>query len=63
VRVIWQEELDGFRRLGGLFMLALHPQIIGRPGRLAMLESFLATARGDAGLRFATARTIAETVA
>ena len=63
VRAIWQEELAGFRRLGGLFLLTLHPQIIGRPGRLAMLESFLTTARDDDGLRFATARAVAEAVA
>ena len=29
------------RRLGGLVMLTMHPQIIGRPGRVAMLEDFL----------------------
>ena len=27
--------------MGGACILALHPQVIGRPGRLAMLDEFV----------------------
>jgi peptidoglycan/xylan/chitin deacetylase (PgdA/CDA1 family) len=59
---IWQEEAEGIHRLGGLCVLALHPQLIGRPGRIGMLERFL---RGvvDAGdVRIATCAEIAADV-
>jgi peptidoglycan-N-acetylglucosamine deacetylase len=60
VRALWEEELEGMRRLGGLVMLTMHPQIIGRPGRIAMLEEFLTWARSLAGVRFSTARAVAD---
>jgi peptidoglycan-N-acetylglucosamine deacetylase len=41
VREIWTEELLGIRDLGGLCVLALHPQVIGRPSRLRMLDEFV----------------------
>ena len=41
VREIWEGELDGIRDYGGAFILTMHPQIIGRPGRLPMLEAFI----------------------
>ena len=50
----------GHASLGGLVMLTMHPQIIGRPGRIAMLEDFLAWARSLEGVRFSTARAVAE---
>ena len=60
LRAIWEEELPGFEDLGGLYMLTMHPQIIGRPGRIRMLESFLASLRDRPGVRFARAREVAE---
>ena len=49
MEAIWQEEFEGIRRLGGLTVFTMHPQIIGRPSRMAMLEQLLAdvTARSD----------------
>jgi len=41
VREIWEGEFLGIHGLGGLTVLTMHPQIIGRPGRLPMLEAFL----------------------
>lgn len=41
VRELWQGELEGIREMGGLVMLTAHPQIIGRPGRIGMLDEFL----------------------
>jgi peptidoglycan/xylan/chitin deacetylase (PgdA/CDA1 family) len=62
VREIWQEESDGIHALGGLCVLALHPQIIGRPGRLPMLERFVrgVVERGD--VRIATCAELAADV-
>lgn len=41
VRQIWEAELEGIGRLGGLCVFTMHPQIIGRPSRLTFLEQFL----------------------
>lgn len=38
VETIWREELDAIHDLGGHFILTMHPQVIGRPGRVAMLD-------------------------
>ena len=62
VRALWEEEYAGISDLGGLFMLTMHPQIIGRPGRLRMLESFLRWVRDQPGARFSTARDLAAQV-
>jgi peptidoglycan/xylan/chitin deacetylase (PgdA/CDA1 family) len=37
----WSEEFRGIYHYGGLFNLTMHPQIIGRPGRLMMLERLI----------------------
>ena len=59
VQEIWQEEAGAIHRLGGLVVLALHPQIIGRPGRLEMLERFVRWLGDLGGVRMATCREIA----
>lgn len=59
VRALWEEEYVGMAALDGLFMLTMHPQIIGRPGRIQMLESFLAWLV-DRGARFSTAGDVAQ---
>jgi peptidoglycan/xylan/chitin deacetylase (PgdA/CDA1 family) len=38
VRSIWADELAGLHQLGGSAILTMHPQVIGRPGRLRLLE-------------------------
>lgn len=60
VRELWEEEVSGIAALSGLAMLTMHPQIIGRPGRLRMLEEFLRWALGQPGVRVSTAREVAE---
>jgi peptidoglycan-N-acetylglucosamine deacetylase len=40
-RQIWEEEFLGIRQLGGCAIFTMHPQIIGRPGRLRALEDFI----------------------
>ena len=46
-----------------LTVLALHPQIIGRPGRLAMLEEFLRWVLDQGDVRVARCAEIAAGVA
>ncbi len=38
---IWKAEFDVARREGGLFILTMHPQVIGRRSRVAMLEDLI----------------------
>jgi peptidoglycan/xylan/chitin deacetylase (PgdA/CDA1 family) len=59
VESIWQEEFTGIRALGGSFVLTMHPQIIGRPGRLAFLDRFVRWMTGHADVRVATCADIA----
>jgi peptidoglycan/xylan/chitin deacetylase (PgdA/CDA1 family) len=56
VREIWQEEFLGIHELGGLTVLTMHPQIIGRPSRLRMLDTFLDFVCEQDGVRIMTAR-------
>jgi peptidoglycan/xylan/chitin deacetylase (PgdA/CDA1 family) len=62
VRSIWEEEFRGIRELGGCFILTMHPQIIGRPSRLRLLDSFLSFVAGDGGAWIATCEEIAASV-
>lgn len=38
---LWTAELEGMRAYGGHFILTMHPQLIGRPSRLLMLERLI----------------------
>ncbi|MDX6546408.1 MAG: peptidoglycan-N-acetylglucosamine deacetylase [Gaiellales bacterium] len=38
---IWAAELDGIVKLGGCCIFTMHPQVIGRPHRLAFLDRFI----------------------
>ena len=38
---LWSAELDGMRAYGGHFILTMHPQLIGRPSLLLMLERLI----------------------
>ena len=59
---IWQEETDGIHQLGGLTVLALHPQIIGRPSRLLMLDRYLQFVQGLGDVHIGTCAEIAALV-
>ena len=59
VRAIWEAEFEGIRTLGGAAVFTMHPQIIGRPGRLAFLDSFLSFVTGHDDVWVATAGEIA----
>lgn len=60
VETIWREELDGIRRLGGSFVLTMHPQVIGRPSRIALLDRIIDYALGLGDLWITTCAEIAE---
>jgi peptidoglycan-N-acetylglucosamine deacetylase len=63
VEAIWREEFEGIRALGGSFVLTMHPQIIGRPGRLAFLDRFIGWVTEHEDVRVATCADIAAGVA
>lgn len=62
VDTLWREEFTAIYAEGGYFGLTMHPQIIGRPARLQMLDELLAWMRGFDGVWFATGRQIANSV-
>ena len=62
VRSIWEGEFRGYHRVGGSFVLACHPQVIGRPYRLEMLDTFLTYVRSHDDVWIATCREIADTI-
>jgi peptidoglycan-N-acetylglucosamine deacetylase len=57
---IWRGELEGIRRLGGVCVFTMHPQVIGRPSRLAFLEALMEHVAGHADTWVASLDAIAE---
>ena len=62
VRQIWEAEFGGYHRLGGAFVLTMHPQIIGRPSRLELLDGFVDFVKAHEDAWIATCRDIAARV-
>jgi peptidoglycan-N-acetylglucosamine deacetylase len=62
VREIWEGEFRGIVSLGGAFVLTLHPQVIGRPYRLEMLDGFIGWMREREDVWWATCRDLAACV-
>lgn len=56
---IWKDEFDAHYEWGGLFNLVLHPQVIGRPSRVALLRRFIEYTRQFEGVWYATGTEIA----
>ena len=64
VEEIWRGEFDALRgRPGAAFVLTMHPQIIGRPARLAMLDRLVAYIKGRDGVEFLRCRDLAARLA
>jgi peptidoglycan/xylan/chitin deacetylase (PgdA/CDA1 family) len=63
VRSIWEEEFLGIRRLGGCCVFTLHPQIIGRPGRIRLLDELIGFVQQHDDVWIATCGEIAGRVA
>ena len=57
---IWQDEFRELHDWGGLFMLVMHPQVSGRPMRLATLREFIGFTRQFPDVWYATCGEIAE---
>ncbi|HEX9637278.1 MAG TPA: polysaccharide deacetylase [Acidobacteriota bacterium] len=63
VLAIWKEEFEAIYDQGGYFNLTLHPQFIGRPARLTMLDQFLSWVETFPGVWVATGEQVARHVA
>jgi peptidoglycan/xylan/chitin deacetylase (PgdA/CDA1 family) len=59
VHEIWSGELEGIVALGGCCILTMHPQVIGRPHRLAFLDRFIGEVRARDDVWIATCGEIA----
>jgi peptidoglycan-N-acetylglucosamine deacetylase len=59
---IWRREFDGAYAEGGLFLLTMHPHIIGHRSRMSVLEELIQHMRSHAGVWFATHEDIARYV-
>lgn len=55
----WSAEFAGIHKMAGSFVLTMHPQFIGRPSRLAMLERLLDVIQGHDDVWIATACDVA----
>ena len=55
VESTWKAAFDELHRRGGVFTLTMHPYIIGRPGRVAMLERLIEYMQSKPGVTFARA--------
>ncbi len=56
---IWTAEFDMAYEEGGMFLLTMHPQIIGHRSRIAMLEELIQYMRARPGVWFATHEQVA----
>ncbi len=62
VSSIWEGEFRGYREYGGAFVLTMHPQVIGRPYRLELLDHMLGYVAGHEDVWAATCGEIAARV-
>ena len=56
---VWSAAFEGAHHYGRSFVLTMHPWIIGRPGRLRMLERLIGYIKGFPGVDFTTAAALA----
>ena len=56
----WAAEFEGLYRYGRTFNLTMHPQYIGRPGRLLMLERLIDHIRSFPNVEFMRCQDVAE---
>ena len=57
---VWSAAFDALYRRKRTFVLAMHPFVIGRPGRLRMLERLIRYMKGFPGVQFATCDELAQ---
>ena len=56
---LWKEEVEGMHHYGGAFILTMHPELIGRPARVLMLEKLIEYMRSLDGVWLTTCEEIA----
>ena len=56
---LWKEEFDGMYHYGSAFVLTMHPELIGRPARVMMLERLIDYMRSHQGVWLTTCEEIA----
>jgi hypothetical protein len=59
---VWRREFDGAYVEGGLFLLTMHPHIIGHRSRMSILDELVQHMRSRPGVWFATHEQIARYV-
>lgn len=57
---IWKNEFDGFYKDGHYYLLTMHPQYIGRPHRIQMLEKLIRHIKRQKNVWFARCIDVAE---
>jgi peptidoglycan/xylan/chitin deacetylase (PgdA/CDA1 family) len=62
VMAIWKEEFAAAHAAGGYLMLTMHPQIIGRPARIRMLDDFISWMKTYHGVWMTSSERIARHV-
>ncbi len=60
LREIFQDEFREIHRWGGLYNLVMHPQVSGRPSRIALLREMIAFIQGFPDVWFANGTQVAE---
>lgn len=56
---IWSREFEGLYAEGGYFMLTMHPEVIGRPHRIALLRRLIEHIKAHQGVWWATGEQVA----
>jgi len=59
---VWKDEFDVAYREGGMFLLTMHPHVIGHRSRIVVLEALIDYIRARPGVWFGTHRAAAEHV-
>lgn len=59
---VWMDEFDAAHREGGMFLLTMHPHVIGHRSRMVALEGLVAYIKSKPGVWFGTHRAAAEHV-
>ena len=59
---VYRDEFDVAYQEGTMFMLTLHPHIVGRRSRISQLDKLIDYMKSNPGVWFATAEQIAEYV-
>jgi peptidoglycan/xylan/chitin deacetylase (PgdA/CDA1 family) len=60
IREVFQDEFREIYRWGGLYNLVMHPQVTGRPSRIALLREMIAFIKTFPNVWFATGTEVAE---